>query len=693
MRINSIRLVNFLSYYGDNEFTFADGPTIIIGQSNTGKSKLFDAFNWVLYDQVYKTEEEDWYGTRSVGADLVNHKARHECAINAAVEAEVSLEFSDDCGDYFVLTRSYSLVRDGESRWSARHLDSTVTLSKTESGTSNSASWVDRDAQAELQKLFPKKLSKYFLFQGENVGKIVSLSERSTFSRALEELSRIEVFARARSYASKVAKRTMKELNDKAEQDAQVQDQKQRLAQRKDDIQTEIDALHTELTGLDSEIDAAEIVLQSKETELAKYQECESLLVVIDGERQRLEDLNSKRTDVIRRQKEVVLADWAYLGTGSILEQFAQLYEQTKRDKRIPEPIRQDFLKEMLREETCKVCGRRAVKSSPEYEAIQLLVNDKSLEPAHALINGLGLRVGEDLPDIQEIPSRIATFLSELNQFEAQIRRSKVLLHKAQEDLLSVIPDGVSADSLELGRLKFLRDAYSQTERDLSRLRGKREGCTKLLERRQDELAKVAAAYNQLVGKSSKSVEQARYVLADRLAHNMEQVFILFHRGLINDIQESARRSYRRMLASSESVSGNVVLDVEANEIYTVDEQGTRIYNINQANKVTLQVAFVSAILTVSGKFWDTQFPFVADAAESALGGNNRVTMLCTMWDVFLQSILIVKDSAVTSNQDSVRTDELRRLIATDTRVKNAYELKMDGDSVVTQHTVIRRLK
>jgi DNA sulfur modification protein DndD len=693
MRINSIRLVNFLSYYGDNELVFDDGPTIIVGQNNTGKSKLFDAFNWVLYDRAYKTEEEDWCETRSWGVDLINHKARHECAVNAAVDAEVSLEFSDDRGSCYILTRSFSVVRDDENRWNARRLESTVALTKTEGGTSNSTSWADRDAEAALQELFPNKLSKYFLFQGENVGKIVSLSERSTFSRALEELSRIQIFRDARDYANKVARRTMKELNDKADKDQRVQNQKQRLTLQKDDLQAQIDALHADLTGLDSEIEAAEAVSQAKEVELAKYQECEKLLADIDSERQRLESLNIKRADTLRLQREVVLSDWAYLGTGSILEQFAQLYEQTKRDKRIPEPIRQDFLKEMLREELCKVCGRRAAKFSPEYEAIQRLINDKSLEPAHALINGLGLKVGEDLPDIQDIPSRITAFLAELNQYDAEIRHSTMLLRKAREDLLSVIPQGMSADSLELGRLKFLRDAYSQTERDLSRLRGKREGCAKVLEGRQNELAKVVAEYNQLVGNSAKSTEQARYVLAEQLARNMEQVFIVFHRGLIKDIQESARDSYSRMLASSESVSGNVVLDVEANEIYTVDEHGARIFNINQANKVSLQVAFVSAVLTVSGRFWNTQFPFVADAPESALGGNNRVTMLCTMWDVFPQSILIVKDSAVTSNQESVRSDALRRLISQDGRVKNAYELKMDGDSVVTQHTIIRRLK
>jgi DNA sulfur modification protein DndD len=693
MKINSIKITNFLSYYGDNELVFGDGPTIIVGQNATGKSKLFDAFNWVLYDRAYRTEEEEWKDTRGWGSQLLNLGALHECALDASAQAEVSLEFSNDGGDRFVLTRSYSVVREDENTWAPRGQGSTLTLTKTEVGTSNTASCIDHDAEAMLGDLFPKNLSKYFLFQGENVGRIISLSERSAFSRALEDLSRIEIFRRARDYASKVAKRASKELDDKAEKDVRVQQQKQHLAQQKDDLQTQIDSLSGEFASLESEIEKATDVQMDKEAELAKYQECGELLRAVQEQRKRLDDLNTRRADTLRMQKDIVLSDWAYLGTESILERFAQIYEQTKRDKRIPEPIRQDFVKEMLRDETCKVCGRPAAKSSPEYEAIKRLVNDASLEPAHALINGLGLKVGEDLPDVRAIPSRITEFLQQLAQYDGEIQKSKNLLRKAQDDLQSVIPKGVSPDSIALDRLASLRDAYSQADRDLSRLRGKRDGCTDKLKARRDDLSKVEVQYNQLVSSSAKSLEQARYSVAESLAKNMDRVFTLFHRQLIADIERAANDNYRKMLASSESVSGRVVVDVNANEIYTVDDEGYRIFNINQANKVSLQIAFVSAVLTVSNRFWNTQFPFVADAPESALGGNNRVTMLRTMWDVFPQSILIVKDSAVTSSPESVRNDALRQLIAEDGRVKNAYELRLTGDSITTQHSVIRRLK
>jgi DNA sulfur modification protein DndD len=397
---------------------------------------------------------------------------------------------------------------------------------------------------------------------------------------------------------------------------------------------------------------------------------------------------------VLRTQKEVVLSDWAYLGTAPILERFAQLYEETKKKKRIPEPIRQDFVREMLRDETCKVCGRPAAKSSPAYEEIRHLLNEASLEPSHALINGLGLKVSEDLPDIQEIPARIAAFLGQLAQYDAEIQRSKSALRKAKDDLQSVIPQGVSGDSVEAGRLKSLREAYSQIDRDLHRLRGKRDRCVKELEDLHGQLAKVEGRYNELVGSAAKSLEQARYSLADSLAKNMDRVFNLFRSELIADIQRSANESYHRMLVSSESIAGRVVLDVKENEIYTVDEDGRRITNINQANKVSLQIAFVSAVLAVSNRFWNTQFPFVADAPESALGGNNRVPMLRTMLEVFPQSILIVKDSAVTSSAESVRNDALRQLIDQDSRVRNAYELRMSREQASSlQYSVIRRLK
>ena len=51
MLINKISISNFLCYYGsDNQFAFVEGLNIVLGANGYGKSKLYDAFQWVFSD-------------------------------------------------------------------------------------------------------------------------------------------------------------------------------------------------------------------------------------------------------------------------------------------------------------------------------------------------------------------------------------------------------------------------------------------------------------------------------------------------------------------------------------------------------------------------------------------------------------------------------------------------------------------
>ena len=76
MEIKSITINNFLSYFESNEIEFSPMTTIVIGQNNTGKSKLFDAINFALYERVYDTEKEAWALAEKEISSLILNKHR-----------------------------------------------------------------------------------------------------------------------------------------------------------------------------------------------------------------------------------------------------------------------------------------------------------------------------------------------------------------------------------------------------------------------------------------------------------------------------------------------------------------------------------------------------------------------------------------------------------------------------------------
>jgi len=93
----------------------------------------------------------------------------------------------------------------------------------------------------------------------------------------------------------------------------------------------------------------------------------------------------------------------------------------------------------------------------------------------------------------------------------------------------------------------------------------------------------------------------------------------------------------------------------------------------------------------VSNKF-GIAIPVRCRRADISFGGNNKVTAIETVIEIFNQSIVILKDDAVTHDPESVRKDVVRMMIKSNPKIVNAYEVLMEGASVEEQHTNIRKL-
>ena len=56
MIIKKLTIHNFQCFYETNEISFKEGLNLLIGHGGKGKSKLFNAFNWLLFGRIYITD-------------------------------------------------------------------------------------------------------------------------------------------------------------------------------------------------------------------------------------------------------------------------------------------------------------------------------------------------------------------------------------------------------------------------------------------------------------------------------------------------------------------------------------------------------------------------------------------------------------------------------------------------------------
>ena len=82
MILKKLIIKNFRSYYGENEFVFSKGLTLIIGDNGDGKTTFFEALEW-LFDTVTDDKAET----------NVSEKRKAELYAGESDEVCVSLSF------------------------------------------------------------------------------------------------------------------------------------------------------------------------------------------------------------------------------------------------------------------------------------------------------------------------------------------------------------------------------------------------------------------------------------------------------------------------------------------------------------------------------------------------------------------------------------------------------------------------
>ncbi len=179
MKFKSIKLHNFMRYKDDNILNFSCDPlknvTIVLGDNTFGKTTLAQAFRWGLYEELRST---NYVNKKDI--ILLNNEVVE--LMKPGQREFVSIEIVMEDGDtQWKFTRKAFFKRKDTSRNSlAITQDGSVELTMliTEKGVpgnviSNTGDNIDRKTYREgcvqdaINNMLPRKLSNYFLFDGE----------------------------------------------------------------------------------------------------------------------------------------------------------------------------------------------------------------------------------------------------------------------------------------------------------------------------------------------------------------------------------------------------------------------------------------------------------------------------------------------------------------------------------------------
>lgn len=176
-----------------------------------------------------------------------------------------------------------------------------------------------------------------------------------------------------------------------------------------------------------------------------------------------------------------------------------------------------------------------------------------------------------------------------------------------------------------------------------------------------------------------------------KIRNTMEKLNILAHDSTYEKIEEKANEYYHEMTKNNPAIIGDIKIDLQNSELYTIDENGNKIRNMNTANVIIIRIAVLAGIMAIASEQFDIVYPFVTDNPVNSLDGDNAVSTLNTIINSFEQSIIILPDE---KPKDSKSDDKIRELIKSNPDIELAYELKVnEAANIMEQHTTINVIK
>lgn len=681
MILQSIELNNFMCYAGSNKFDFTEGINVIIGDNGYGKSKLFDAFYWVMYNECFDTSKKKFQSTKLLKRLIISDKVINE-ADEGIVSTSVILTFHNTEKDsQYILERKYSVRKSDNNIIEDQDSEEIVwfkELSYLKAKIINEVEQIDRIKKTIL----PDNIKPYMWFQGEQVESIIDFNKSDTLTHAINVLSNISRFDKIIELAERLKESSSKEFNKKQRDLSGDKDKSENLELERQNLLDRIKALELQELQIKDNLAVAE---EKSENLLNKLSDAQKIRE-IEVKRKSIENnLKDTQLDYDEEQKSIhkrmFTNKWVLKGTECLFEEYGVLYTKFEHKKLqqeaqiqaridsenamiseiqarlpidVPEPIHVEY---MLNIERCLVCDRSAPKDSEPWLKMKELLDRskmkiKTLEEEEISIhnfsadlkklyqNGLGLS-----HNIKNIDADIASTFKRIRKLDKRRKSLTEDLAKIESEINSLIVDA----ALNVNQANNLLYEYSAQNELAKRSSNEVIFNASTISRRKEELAKIEADLSKLV------IGEIPAYLKDKVREldEFHQVTTSTRKRVFNKLvqilEEEANKHYLEMTQDNMSSRGIIRLKELSNgKNYMpelVDEHGNVLLQLNTGNIILIKLATIMAIISARQGSRDTDlYTLITDAPMSVFGEDYTIGFCKTVSNVYRQSIIMSKE-------------------------------------------------
>lgn len=658
MLIKSISMKNFQCYAGDhsaNRFQFGSGINIIIGDNGAGKSKLYDAFYWLLYDKIFSSDKREFISTQSYREGLISDKAKKECDIGGEVECEVIMRAYGTGGREYTIIRKFIARRQGEFSWSPDKKGSELLITK-KAGVGSKLTLVSQsDHQSVINAIIPSHLEPYMRFQGEQVDGLMDFTDRDSLTRVINLLSDINVYDLLINVSERGKKSSEKKYIDKAKNLSKNKGESDRISSTIRTLEERLDQEKNNLATYEMNKNQANHELEeivNKVDDAKQRDELKKEGVRIESQNENL--VNKLEKSRNNFSKKMFSQYWILQHAEPHAKKYYNKYDeytvkhmglinsnkpqQQKLPVNVPQPV---YVQKMLDEERCYVCNSEAKKGSDCYEYMaSLLVRSEE----ESLFVNDSQKYFSDLYDncksyektIGLIGGNIAEAFGSIRDDETTIKTNERRINEITDEIGSLLDntDGNVINAFQ----KHTKNKDDYVEKINISKQQMRDGEQKLEEQKK-------ALNKFVVGDIDPAVLQAKDIFT-KLLDISKSTRIKVYDELITSLEASANRIFQSMAEKNTVITGRVALRRMSDGCYMpeiVDHDGHLIQGSNDSNIILVKLALIMAIIT-STENWANNYCMISDSPTSKMAENYASGFYSELGKNYKQSIVMTKD-------------------------------------------------
>lgn len=702
--INSISFKNFFNYYGDFEDTrydFEEGVNIVVADNGAGKSKFFNAFLWLFYDQVLDSDDKIKKGIKDIAVKIISDKAKNETVIGDSVETGIQIEYSTGRWKYQI-TKSFTATRIRENitsfdSWQITLND--IEVNQTDHILPKYKPVYDAEEKNNIIKqLILPNLRQYSFFQGEEVDSIIDFGKKSSIEEAVRTLTDISKYEELVTLTKDFKEKAEKDLNKQTKSNSEHNERLEKAIKLKEELEKNLENEEIKLSEFENLYDEAEQEkneLEQNFSNAEKRNELDNKIKEKNKKVNEIADEYSTFLDGINSRFFDGNFSWISLGFETLesdfqekIQRFRELHYEKKTLKNITEDPNKNFhflpldspdtmsLKNMIDREHCFVCDREAKEGSPAHNHFIKLKNRTidSKNDVEFVKNNLegffgGLQINSQpfynkISNIEDSILKTREREIALNDRLTKLKKELKLLKDQRKDILiagSGDDDAQTIINRYKGAIRRMESSSFQIERlkeNIKRLKINIHNTEKEVQSlRPTNIPEGYLLNYEICSDLAEATEKAKERVFDNMVSLLEKYANEHFQNLIkyNDLAGG-------ILKFEKSPSGSILFNYN-------DSKGNVVHGSSEGFQRMKKFSVVMSVISANTTKYN--YPLLADAPISAFGEGFTEGFFEATGKVFPQSIVLVKD--LYKGKDKMKINDLGKKLLKDPNVKTMY--------------------